>query len=380
LAALEADGLLRRPPRLDSPVGREVCVAGRWLRCFSSNDYLGLASDPALRDAVLREVSASPLGSGASRLICGTQAAHVEAEREVAELVGKPASALFSTGYAANLGLLQGLCEAGDLIVSDALNHASVIDGGRLSRARVEVVPHVDLHALERALGERQEARAFVVTEAIFSMDGDAAPLAELAALARRYDAALVVDEAHSVGVMGPEGRGACRALGVEPDLVVVPLGKAFGASGAVVAGDEAVIDLLRHKARSYVFSTAPSPWLPVAIRHALAAVRAADDRRARLSEHATRLRAGLVELGYRVPLGASAIIPVWVGANQATVELDSALRERGFLVQAIRPPTVPVGTARLRVVPSAAHTAQDIGEVLEAFRELRPMAARFEP
>jgi 8-amino-7-oxononanoate synthase len=373
LNALEEDGLLRRPPRLDSPVGRTVELGGRTLLCFSSNDYLGLAADPQLRDAFLHDVTTAALGSGASRLICGTQRPHLELEGALAEFLGRPAGALFSTGYAANVGLLQGLAERGDLIVSDALNHASLIDGSRLSRARIEVVPHLDLDAFERALRERTERRAFIVTEAIFSMDGDEAPLAALAELAQRYDASLIVDEAHSIGVRGPEGRGLCHALGITPELVIATFGKAFGAAGALVAGDDAVIELLRHRARSYVFSTAPSPLTIAGLGHALRAVRAADDRRTRLGENAARLRDGLISLGYRVPQGSSAIIPVLVGANEATLALDAALRERGFLVQAIRPPTVPTGTSRLRLVPTSSHEREDIDALLEAFDSLRP-------
>ena len=372
LAALEAAGLRRRPPVLDSPVGRYVEVDGRRLLCFSSNDYLGFASDAALLDAIRRDLEAHGIGAGASRLVCGTQRAHVELEQALAAHLGKPAGVLFSSGYAANVGLLQGLPERGDLIVSDELNHASLIDGCRLSRARVEIVPHLDLDAIARALGERAEARAFLVVEAIYSMDGDDAPLRELARLAERHEAALVVDEAHSFGVYGPEGRGLCAQLGVEPEILIATFGKSFGLSGALVAGDPEVVELLRHRARSYVYSTAPSPVVALGLARSLEAVKAADDRRARLARHAERLRTGLVRLGYRVPEGRSAIVPVIVGENRRTLAVDAALRERGFLVQAIRPPTVPEGTARLRIVPTAAHEPEDVEALLTAFRELR--------
>jgi 8-amino-7-oxononanoate synthase len=302
-------------------------------------------------------------------------AGHRAAERSLALYVRQPDAVLFSTGYAGNVGTLQGLVGRDDIIFSDALNHASLIDGARLSRAKVVVYQHGDPADLAAKLREhRHEGRAaLVVTESLFSMDGDIPDLAAIAELARTHDAGLVVDEAHALGVLGPQGKGVCASLGIVPDVLLGTLGKALGTQGAFAAADAQVADLIRNRARSYVFSTAPAPALARASEAAVRLVRDADGLRERLTRHARRMREGLRELGYRVPPGESAIIPVLVGDPEPTMRLSSALLERGVFAHGIRPPTVPPGTGRLRVVPMASHTNDDIEEALAAFAAIRP-------
>ncbi|NLE49754.1 MAG: 8-amino-7-oxononanoate synthase [Sandaracinaceae bacterium] len=384
LRDLEREDLLRRPPTLHTKLGRSVCIDGQTFLCFSSNDYLGLASPALDAETLLQSSAEASLGSGGSRLISGTQRAHRDFELKLAAFLDEEDGILFSTGYAANLGLLQGLAEAGDLIVSDQLNHASIIDGCRLSRARAAIFPHLDLGHLEALLEERKSAktldpslgRTFIVIESVFSMDGDEAPLKEIQRLARRNGAYLIVDEAHSFGLYGEQGRGLSAELGVRPDLRILAFGKSLGGSGAMVVGDSATVNLLRHRARSYVFSTAPSPLLLALLDSNLDRLIAAEDARRRLFRMSAKLRERLRALGFRVLGERSPILPVIIGENRRALELDRALRERGFLVQAIRPPTVPAGSARLRIVVSAAHRIEDIDALADAFEELKEFAS----
>ncbi len=371
---LEQRGLRRRARDISGPQGPRVVVDGRMALCLCSNNYLGLAGHPEIATAVALGVREEGVGSGASRLISGSMRAHRDAESALARFVGLPAAALFATGYACNLGVVQALATRDDVLFSDSLNHASLIDGARLSRAKIIVYEHADAEDLERKLrAHRGEGRmALVLTESLFSMDGDVAPLADIARLAREHDAGLLVDDAHALGVYGPAGRGLCAALGVVPDVLIGTLGKAFGAQGAFVAAAEPVVDLIRNRARSYIFSTAPSPGLARAAEVATAVVVAADDRRGQLIRHTRRLRTGLTELGFRVLPGDSAIIPVVVGDSEPTMALSRSLLERGVFAHGIRPPTVPVGTGRLRVVPMASHSEGDIEEALAAFAAVR--------
>jgi 8-amino-7-oxononanoate synthase len=375
LSDLEARGLRRRARDVAGPQGPRVSIDGRRVLCLCSNNYLGLAGHPALAAAVRRGVDEEGVGSGASRLITGSMAAHRAAERTLSLYVRQPDAVLFSTGYAANVGTLQALVGRDDVIFSDSLNHASLIDGARLSRATVVVYEHgsaVDLAAQLRA--HRGAGRAaLVVTESLFSMDGDVPDLTAIAELARSHDAGLVVDEAHALGVLGPQGKGVCASLGIVPDVLLGTLGKALGTQGAFAAADAAVIDLIRNRARSYVFSTAPAPAIARASEAAVRLVRDADGLRERLARHAQRLRSGLRALGYRVLPGESAIIPVLVGDPEPTMRLSHALLERGVFAHGIRPPTVPPGTGRLRVVPMASHTDEDIEEALAAFAAIKP-------
>jgi 8-amino-7-oxononanoate synthase len=373
LSELEAAGLLRRPLRISGPQGPELEIDGRRVLCFCSNNYLGLADHPSLVAAATASAHDEGVGATASRLITGTMDAHREAEVAYAEFVGAPAAALFSTGYAANVGTVQALAGPDDVIFSDALNHASLIDGCRLSRAKVHVYSHRDVNHLESLLRQHRPAsrRALVVTDSIFSMDGDAAPLRDISSLARSFDAGLLVDEAHALGVFGPAGRGLAAARGVEPDVVVGTLGKSFGVAGAFVAASEEVVSLIRNQARSFVYSTAPPPMVARAAIAALELVREADHARDTLLANAATLRAGLRSLGFEVPDGDSQILPIFIGENDRTMQLSAKLLARGVFVQGIRPPTVPEGTARLRLTPMATHRPEQIDRAIEAFASL---------
>lgn len=373
LAQLTRNGLLRAPLTVRSAQGPVVTIDGRALLCLCSNNYLGFADDPAIVAAMQRSLERDGAGAGASRLISGTMSVHREAESALASMVRLPSALLFSSGYAANVGALQSLFGPGDCIFSDALNHASLIDGCRLSRASVSVYPHGDLPALERLLRARPTGgRAVIITESVFSMDGDLADLVALRALADAHDAALFVDEAHALGVLGPGGAGLAAALGVVPDVLVGTLGKALGAAGAFVAGDASVIQLIENRARSYVFSTAPAPSLAAAAVTAVALVQRANERRATLLRHAKTLRTRLRALDYTVLEGESPIVPLLLGEPARAVALAGALREHGCFVQAIRPPTVPRGTSRLRIVPMATHSDAQIDVAIEAFASVR--------
>jgi 8-amino-7-oxononanoate synthase len=374
LAELREAGLLRLPRSVSSAQGPELIVAGRPAINLCSNNYLGLANHPAFAAAIDATFSEFGFGAAGSRQITGTMTPHLALERRLARFLDQPAALLFATGYSANLGSLQALARPTSLVLSDALNHASTIDGCRLSRATVRVYRHCDPGHVEHLLQTERakHASAFVVTESLFSMDGDVAPLTELRTLCDRYDVALIVDEAHALGVYGPGGRGLCAAEGVIPDLLLGALGKAFGAMGGFAAGPEPTLHWLANRARSYVFSTAPSPIVPAAAIAATDLVEAADERRATLRVRAQQLRTGLQDIGYNVPSGTSPIIPVLLGEPQHATELSHRLLELGVFVHGIRPPTVPEGTSRLRVTAIASHEHRHIDKVLNAFRELR--------
>lgn len=373
LRELESAGLRRYPSRVSGAQGPVIELDGREVVCLCSNNYLGLAAHPELVAAAMETPAMEGLGAGASRLVTGSMDAHEEAEAAFASFASKASAALFSTGYAANLGTIQALVGPEDVVFSDALNHASLIDGCRLSRATVHVFRHADPDHLEELLRrERSRARrALIVTDSVFSMDGDLAPVAELDRIARTFDAALLVDEAHALGALGPEGRGVCAAVGVEPTILVGTLGKSFGVAGAFVASSEPIISYLRNRARSFVFSTAPPPMLARAALAALRLIRDADQARDRLLAHASRLRTHLRSLGFDVPDGGAHILPVLIGDNGATMRLSAELLERGIFVQGIRPPTVPRGTARLRLTPMATHDSAHIARAIDAFAAL---------
>jgi 8-amino-7-oxononanoate synthase len=320
----------------------------------SSNDYLGLAAQIVSRET---DVQGATVGAGASRLIHGSRDAQLALERDLAAWVGLPESLLFTSGYAANVGLVTALGEAGTVVFSDQLNHASIIDGCRLSKADVEVLPHLDPEALRRELRRHSTARArWVITEACFSMDGDGPDLQRLRRICDDHGAGLIVDEAHSLGVMGPSGAGRCAEARVKPDALVGTLGKAVGSQGAFVAGSSALRALLWNRARSFVFSTASSPLLARLTSLHVERARSSEAERAALFTMVAALRAELAAHGVRVESGLGGpIIPIPVGDNQAVMRAALALESEGILAQAIRPPTVPEGTARLRLTVSAS-------------------------
>jgi 8-amino-7-oxononanoate synthase len=295
------------------------------------------------------------------------------AEAALSSFFKTSATLLFSTGYAANVGAIQALVGPGDIVLSDALNHASLIDGCRLCRARVLVYPHRDVSALERLLAEhRPTARAALIgTDGVFSMDGDIAPLTALRALADQYECGLLVDDAHAIGVLGPEGRGSVAASGIIPDVLVGTLGKSLGLAGAFACGSHDVIELLLNRARSFVFSTAPPPALAAVIPEALQLLADANGERARVLGHADTLRAALVRLGFQVLPTTTPIIPVLFGDSQRAMQASTRLFELGVFAPGIRPPTVPAGTSRLRLVPTAAHTDAQIAHAIDAFTQL---------
>ena len=373
LQDLERNGLLRSPKTIASPQGASVQVDGREVVLLGSNDYLGHASHPQLTRALQNSLETWGAGAAASRLISGTMTPHRGAEAALCSFFQHPAALLFSTGYAANVGAIQALVGPGDLVLSDALNHASLIDGCRLCRARVVVYPHRDIDALERLLAEhRPLARAaLIVSDGVFSMDGDIAPLSELRVLADRYECGLLVDDAHAIGVLGPEGRGSAAALGVIPDVLIGTLGKSLGLAGAFACGNHGVIELLLNRARSYVFSTAPPPALAAAIPEALHLLLHADEARVRVLQHANVLRSALRELGFHVLPGTTPIIPVLFGDPHRAMHASTRLFELGVFAPGIRPPTVPAGTSRLRLVPTAAHTERHIAFAIDAFARL---------
>jgi 8-amino-7-oxononanoate synthase len=373
LSELEATGLLRTPLRISGPQGPEVEINGRRVLCLCSNNYLGLANHPAIVAACEASARKEGVGAAASRLITGTMDAHHEAEALFADFVRAPAAALFATGYAANLGTLQALVGPGDAVFSDSLNHASLIDGSRLSRANVHVYSHRDVDHLESLLREHRPLarRALVITDSLFSMDGVTAPLRDIATLAHSYDAGLLVDEAHALGVLGPNGRGLSAEQGVEPDVLIGTLGKSFGVAGAFVAASEELVSFIRNRARSFVYSTAPPPMLARAAIAALQLVREADEARTTLLANADKLRSELRVLGFEVPESDSQILPVLIGDNDRTMQLSAKLLERGIFVQGIRPPTVPEGTARLRLTPMATHRPEQIERAIDAFASL---------
>lgn len=372
LSALEAGALRRRLEPLQTPQGPRVCVAGRAYVNFSSNDYLGLANDAdvvaAGRAALLRHGA----GSGASRLVVGDSEAHHALERALAAFEGTEAALLFNSGYAANVGVIAALFGPGDVIFSDALNHASLIDGCRLSRAQVVVYRHRDVEHLEASLRAHPGRRRVVVTDTVFSMDGDRAPLKAIAALCERHAVALMVDEAHATGVLGASGRGLCEVEGVEADLHVGTLSKSLGGFGAYVGCTAAVRELLFNQARSLVFSTALPPAVCAAAMVALEKLKE-PSRRARLAARVAQVAEGL-----GLPAD-SAVFSVVLGEPAVAMRVSQRLREQGLLVKAIRPPTVPEGTSRLRISVSAAHSEQDVDVLLNALHTEIPSPLRGE-
>ncbi|MCG9096037.1 8-amino-7-oxononanoate synthase [Laribacter hongkongensis] len=367
LAALDAASRRRRRPLVTTPQGPHLTVDGRDYLAFASNDYLGLANHPALVAALQEGAAHFGAGAGASHLVSGHLAPHDAAETALAAFLGREAALLFSSGYQANVGVIGALVGRDDAVFADRLAHASLLDGCLLSRAEFQRFRHNDLADLERRLAASTAPAKLIAVDAVYSMDGDEAPLAALLALAERFDAWLYVDDAHGFGVLGPQGRGTLAAHGVAPHPRLVQLatfGKAAGLAGAAVAADAQVIDWLVNTARTAIFTTAMPPALAHALTAMLALVEPADAARARLAGHVATLRAGCAAAGLRLLPSRTAIQPVLIGSDADAVAASLALREAGLWVPAIRPPTVPPGTARLRVSLSAAHTETDVAQL----------------
>lgn len=369
LSQRREQGLYRRRLTLDSAQGPVVRLDGREYTNFCSNDYLGLAAHPRLVQSFQRAAAEYGVGSGASHLVCGHSRPHHELEEALAELTGRPRALLFSSGYAANTGTLATLLEPGDSVFQDRLNHASLLDGGLHSGARFRRFAHNDVADLERKLSAVEGPR-LVAVDGVFSMDGDSAPLAELASLCHRQDAWLMVDDAHGIGVMGETGAGSVQAAGLgtqDAPVLMATLGKALGTGGAFVAGDEDLIEGLIQQARNYIYTTAIPPAVAAATLTSLAILREEAWRRDHLASLIQRFREGASQLGLPLMPSSSAIQPLAVGDATRATSMSQKLRERGLLIGAIRPPTVPVGTSRLRITLSAAHSAQQVDHLLEA-------------
>jgi 8-amino-7-oxononanoate synthase len=378
LEALAGVHRLRHCPVVAGSSRVRVAVGTEPRVSFSSNDYLGLANHPALSAAAGAAAARDGFGASAARLVSGDLPAHRELESDLAQFLARQAALVFPTGYQTNIGVLTALAGPDDVIVSDALNHASIVDGCRLARARIAVYPHGDAGAAARLLGEAHGARRrLLVTESLFSMDGDFAPLPALAAAAEAHDAIWIVDEAHAVGVLGPAGRGLCAQARVEPDVLIGTLGKALGAAGGFVAGTRLLRDFLVNRARTFIFTTALPPAVAGAARAALelAAGQEGDRRREVLRERIGWLAAHLRRLQPDglpgpVPSGGSPILPLVLGAEARALAVSSGLADRGVFVPAIRPPTVPAGSARLRITLSAAHEEADLELLVQALGE----------
>lgn len=370
LERLRGEGLYRGRRITEGPQGPQMVVDGRPVLAFCSNDYLGLAAHPEVLAAFIRGAQTYGVGSGAAHLVNGHSRAHHALEEALAEFTGRERALLFSTGYMANLGIAQALAGRGDAVFEDRLNHASLLDAGLLSGARLQRYAHADPKALAARLAASKGARRLVVTDGVFSMDGDIAPLAALSQSARAGGAWLMVDDAHGLGVVGPQGRGSVAAAGLgldEVPVLVGTLGKAFGTFGAFVAGSEALIETLIQQARPYIYTTAMPPAVAEATRTALELVRGGDARREHLAALIARFREGAAQLGLTVMPSSTPIQPLLVGEVGRALAWSRALEDAGFLVAAIRPPTVPEGTARLRITLSAAHEAEQVDRLLEA-------------
>jgi 8-amino-7-oxononanoate synthase len=370
LAALESQALRRRLQTLEEVLpGGKVRLGGEVLLNLSANDYLGLAQDPRLIAAAQAAAARWGAGAGASRLVAGHLGLHEAAEAHLSAFKGTEAAAIFSTGYMANLGTISALVGPGDALFCDKLNHASIYDGIKLSGANLQRFPHRDLNRLEDLLRKNQSARRrLIITDSVFSVDGDLAPLAEIVALKERCGAALMIDEAHATGVLGSRGAGLAEALGLTARIEVHmgTFSKALGSLGGYVAGDRRLIDYLHNRARSFIYSTALAPPVLGAIEAALEIVAREPQRRAYVLEEAEKFRRGLEQAGLDTLGSETQIVPVLVGENARTLEFAARLRQQGLLAVALRPPTVPPGRARVRFSLSAAHRREDLAAALD--------------
>lgn len=374
LDSLKADSLYRSRRVLESAQGVRVRIDGREVVSFCSNDYLGLASDPALIQTVQAAVAETGVGSGASHLVAGHHRAHQEFEEAFAKFVGMPAALLFSSGYMASLGVVPALVGRHGEVFADRLNHASLNDAAVLSGAKFSRYGHGSPDALRRLLEKSEAREKLIVSDTVFSMDGDIAPIESLHALAEEFDAWLYLDDAHGFGVLGERGRGALSDALRNSDRVIylATLGKGAGVSGAAIAAHQAVVDWLVNRAHTYVYTTATPPVIAAALTESLKQIAAGDERRMRLRRHIERVRAELAALDRWILMDSTTPIqPLLIGDSAAAIQVARQLQERGLLVPAIRPPTVPRGTARLRISLSAAHADEDVGRLIGALHEL---------
>jgi 8-amino-7-oxononanoate synthase len=364
--------LYRHRTHVASGCNSVLQVEGKALVNFCSNDYLGLASHPEIAAALKAGVDQYGTGSGASHLISGHSSAHQQLEEQLAEFTGRPRALLFSTGYMANMGVINALVGRHDLVLEDQLNHASLLDGGHLSRADYKRYKHNNLQQLDYLLGNSTASRKLIVTDGVFSMDGDLAPLPQLSELAAQHNGWLMVDDAHGMGVLGATGAGLVEQQGLSVEQVPVlmgTLGKSFGTFGAFIAGSEALIETLIQFARTYIYTTALPPAIAAASSASLAIVRREHWRREHLQSLIRRFRSGAQQLGLQLMDSQTPIQPVLINNDQLVMQINQQLRSRGFMVGAIRPPTVPAGSGRLRITLSANHSHQQIDQLLDALQ-----------
>jgi 8-amino-7-oxononanoate synthase len=374
LESLRIKGLYRSLRCVEGDQGPTLLIDDREVINFSSNNYLGLANHPALREAAKGAIDRYGCGSGASRLISGNMTLHEELESKIAELKGTEAALVFNSGFQANTGVIPVLVAAGDVILSDALNHASIIDGCRLARAKTVVYEHGDLDELERGLkNSLPNSRKLIVTESLFSMDGDEAPLMDIVSLAEKYGAMVMVDEAHATGVYEPNGAGIVAKLGLGERVLVQmgTLGKALGGFGAYIAGSKALRELLINRCRSFIFTTSLPPSVMAMAIAAIDLIEQEPQRRQALWKNCQLLRGGLKSLGYSIGTSRSQILPLMIGDANQCMKLSEDLLQQGVFAQGIRPPTVPPGTSRLRITLMATHTREHIQQALRVFEEV---------
>jgi predicted pyridoxal phosphate-dependent acyltransferase len=371
---LKKRGLYRELRTIEGEQDSSVVMDGKRVLMFSSNNYLGLANHPGLKKASIDAALGYGTGSGASRLISGNMEIHRALEKELALFKGADRALLFSSGYHANVGVISALTREGDLILSDEFNHASIIDGCRLSKAEVKVYKHVDMNSLQRMLrGSSGFRRRLIVTDSVFSMEGDIAPLPDIVDLAERYSALVMVDDAHGTGVLGEKGKGAIEhfGLGGRVEIQMGTLGKALGSFGAYVAGSEDLIDYLVNKARSLLYTTALPPSVCGAALAALKILGERPDLISQLRNNTTYFKKGMRDLGYLIPERETPIIPLVLGDPSVTMEMAQCLLDEGVYVQGIRPPTVPDGTSRLRITLMTTHTKEQLDFSLRAFEKI---------
>lgn len=369
-----AEHLYRERRVVHGRSGTELSIGGHRFLNFCSNDYLGLAGDPRIAEVMAKASREHGAGSGAAHLVTGHSKAHHALEEELAEFTGRDSALLFSTGYMANLGVIASLTGRGDSVFEDRLNHASLLDGGLISHARMQRYPHADTASLERQLAAAQTGRKLVVSDGVFSMDGDVAPVVELAKSCADHNAWLMLDDAHGLGVVGPKGAGSLAAAGLgqaEVPVLMGTLGKAFGTFGAFVAGPEVLIETLIQQARPYIYTTAPPPAVAEASRAALRLAQKDEWRRERLAELIIRFRRGVAGMGLELMASDTPIQPILAGSPERAMAWSRQLEARGILVTAIRPPTVPDGTARLRITFSATHTDAQLDRLLDGLQAL---------
>ncbi len=375
LAEIKRQGLYRQLHQVDGEQGPSILLDGREVLNFSSNNYLGLANHPKLETAAKEALERYGCGSGASRLISGNMTLHLELEESITKLKGTESALVFNSGFQANVGILSTLVGEGDMLFSDALNHASLIDGCRLSRAKVVVYPHCNLNHLEAALKKApKKARKLIVTETVFSMDGDIAPMEEIVDLAERHGAMIMVDEAHATGVFGPNGAGVVAEMGLRERVLVQmgTLGKALGGFGAYVAGKRNLRELLINRCRSFIFTTAPPPVMMAIAIAAIDLLEKEPERRFTLWRNSQYLRNELKDLGFSLGKSSSQILPLMIGDAGDCMSFSECLLAKGVYAQGIRPPTVQPGSARLRVTPMATHTDEHLKQAIQAFKEVK--------